>query len=42
MGGVIYFQYLGRTLDNMHNYCTVVHRNIGKAQAVWKLLGGLL
>ena len=33
--GVSQFQYLGRILDHSHNDWPSVHRNIGKARAVW-------
>ena len=40
--GVTQLQYISRTLKQMDNYWTELHRNIGKARALWCRLGKLL
>ena len=36
------FQYLGRKLDHIENYCPVVRWNVSKARDVWRRLVKLL
>ena len=36
------FKYLGRMMEEIDSEWTLVHRNINKAQVVWRRLGKML